>query len=367
MITDRLDDNVAYVSSSDEGEEKDGTVTWVIKDVPAGSKGNVSLKVEALDEAKSAGMVSNTAEVQLGNDPLFHTNTIENPVPENPHKEEVSPDKGTGLLGGVSAGDEITYRISFRNYKKTEADVTITDPLDPNVEFVSADNGGEEESGNVVWVIENVPAGDAGEVTLTVKVKDGVESKLINNQASVAVGNDNAFETEVVSNPTTANPVKTEIRPGADKTVRVGDTVTYQISYCNYRPDAETIVITDKLDANVKFESASNGGKYDKASHTVVWTLNDVPGLGEGGYAGNVTLNVSVQKSAVKEGMIANSASVKVGDDPAIETDIIKNPVKDNPHKKPDTGDSNDVFLYGAAGILAALELLIMRRKRRLS
>ncbi|MBQ2678049.1 MAG: DUF11 domain-containing protein, partial [Firmicutes bacterium] len=163
------------------------------------------------------------------------------------------------------------------------------------------------------------------------------------------------------------NPVKTETRPGADKTVRVGDTVTYQISYCNYRPDAETIVITDELDENVKFVSASDGGKYDKSTHTVVWTLNDVPGAGEDGYAGSVTLKVSVLKSAVKEGVIANSASVKVGNDPAIDTDIIENPVKDNPHKKPDTGDSNEIFLYGAAGILAALELLIMKKKRRLT
>jgi len=367
VITDRLDENLAYVSSSDDGTEKDGTVTWVIKNVPAGSKGSVSLKVEVLDGAKAAGLVSNTADVQVGHDPVFRTNTIENPVPEYPHKEEISPDKGTGLLSSVSEGDEITYKISFRNYKKTAADVTITDPLDPNVEFVSAGNGGELKSGKVVWTIKNVAAGTTGEVTLTVRVKDGVESKLINNQASVAVGNDSSFDTEVVSNPTTSNPVKTEPRPGAGKTVRVGDTVTYQISWCNYRPDAETIVITDELDENVKFVSASDGGKYNKSTHTVVWTLSDVPGAGEDGYAGKVTLKVEVLKGAVKEGMIENQASVKVGNDPAIDTDIIENPVKDNPHKVPDTGDSNEGLLYGAVGMLAALELLIMRRKRRLS
>ena len=367
VITDRLDENLAYVSSSDDGTEKDGTVTWVIKNVPAGSKGSVSLRVEVLDGAKAAGLVSNTADVEVGHDPVFRTNTIENPVPEYPHKEEISPDKGTGLLSGVSAGDEITYKISFRNYKKTAADVTITDPLDPNVEFVSAGNGGELKSGKVVWTIKNVAAGTTGEVTLTVRVKDGVESKLINNQASVAVGNDSSFDTEVVSNPTTSNTVKTEPRPGAGKTVRVGDTVTYQISYCNYRPDAETIVITDELDENVKFVSASDGGKYNKSTHTVVWTLSDVPGAGEDGYAGNVTLKVKVLKGAVKEGLIANQASVKVGNDPAIDTNVIENPVKDNPRKGPDTGDSNEGILYGAAGVLAALELLIMRRKRRLS
>ena len=126
-------------------------------------------------------------------------------------------------------------------------------------------------------------------------------------------------------------------------------------------------MITDELDENVKFVSASDGGSYDKASHTVTWTLSDVPGMGEDGYAGNVTLKVKVLKGAVKEGLIANQASVKVGNDPAIDTDVIENPVKDNLRKGPDTGDSNEGILYGAAGVLAALGLLIMRRKRRLS
>ena len=60
-----------------------------------------------------------------------------------PVKKETKPYEGTGLLGNVHVGDEITYELSYRNYKTTEADVVIKDKLDKNVEFVSASGKGK--------------------------------------------------------------------------------------------------------------------------------------------------------------------------------------------------------------------------------
>ena len=76
-----------------------------------------------------------TATVQVDNDTAFSLNTIENPLPE---KKETAPYEGTGVLGGVKVGDEITYEICYRNYKSADSDVVIKDQLDPNVELVSA-------------------------------------------------------------------------------------------------------------------------------------------------------------------------------------------------------------------------------------
>ena len=63
---------------------------------------------------------------------------VENPVPEEPEKKETEPYEGTGVLGTVKVGDEITYEISYKNYKDEAANVVIKDTLDKNVEFVSA-------------------------------------------------------------------------------------------------------------------------------------------------------------------------------------------------------------------------------------
>jgi uncharacterized repeat protein (TIGR01451 family) len=217
---------------------------------------------------------------------------IENPVPERPHKKETAPDEGTGLLAGVNAGDEITYEITYKNYKKSAADVVITDPLDPNVKLVEASDEGKEAGGVVTWTIRSVEAGQSGKVTLKVKVKDGVKGELINNKAQVRVGNDSAFDTEEVTNPTTTDPVKAEPVPGADTAVKVGDTVEYEVSYENYRPETADVVIKDKLDPNVTFVSAENDGEYDEDSHTITWTLKDVPKKGDEGSAGKVGFKV---------------------------------------------------------------------------
>ena len=106
----------------------------------------------------------------------FFVTNIYKPKDE-PHKKEITPYEGTGTLGMVKVGDEITYEISYMNYKSTAADVVIKDTLDDNVKFVSATEGGihtgEDAGGTVNWTIEGVPAGQEGKVTLTVKVLEG--------------------------------------------------------------------------------------------------------------------------------------------------------------------------------------------------
>ncbi|MBQ2678146.1 MAG: DUF11 domain-containing protein, partial [Firmicutes bacterium] len=370
VITDKLDENVEFVVASDDGACEDGTVTWTLKDVEAGKNGTVTLTVKVKDSAKTVGRVQNKATVKVGNDTDFDTNIEENPVPEDPEKKETSPFEGTGLLGSVSAGDEITYKISYKNYKSKTADVKITDPLDENVDFVSASDGGREKGGTVTWTIKDVAAGKEGNVTLKVRVKDGVKGELINNQAHVQVGNDAVFDTEVVTNPTTDDPVKTETKPGEGAKVKPGDKVYYEISYHNYRPETADVTVTDRLDKNVKFISANKGGKYDAGTHTITWTIKDVPGDDRG----KVKFTVKVLKGAYKAGKIKNQASVKVGNDKEVKTNIVKNPVEPKPgpeppvtdDRQPKTGDDSSIVLWIAIAVTSLAALLVMVFRRRM-
>ena len=117
-----------------------------------------------------------------------------------------------------------------------------------------------------------VAAGTEGKVKLTVKVlesaleSNGGEGKVVNggDSATVRVGNDNEYTLEVVENPVPEGPKKKEITPyegnGVLGAVKVGDEITYQINYRNYKTEAADVVIKDQLDANVEFDSADNGG-----------------------------------------------------------------------------------------------------------
>ena len=354
MITDKLDPNVEFVSASDGGIYDAGkhVVTWTLKDVTAGTEGTVTLTVKVLEGALKSeggdGKVVNggdTATVQVGNDHEFTLEVVENPVYEEPHKKETAPYEGTGVLGTVKVGDEITYEISFMNYKTEAADVVIRDTLDRNVEFVSASDGGKLENGTVIWMFEAVPAGKAGKVILKVKVLPGAlqanggPGKVTNggDTATVKIGNDDEVSLEVVDNPVEQPvPHKTEITPyrgnGKLGPVKVGDTITYEISFINYKSEAADVVIKDKLDPNVEFVSASDGGILTDG--VVIWTLKDVPA----GTEGKVTLKVKVlsgaQTSNGGPGKVVNggdTATVKIGNDDEVSLEVVENPVPEEP------------------------------------
>ena len=209
VITDKLDIHVAFASASDGGKNSNGTIIWTLKNVAAGKEGKVTLTVKVLETAletkKGPGRIVNngdTATVRVGNDNAFTLDTVENPVPEGPHKREISPGYGTGVLKEVLVDQEIMYEISYKNYKDTDATVVITDVLDKNVQFVSADNNGKHQNGTVIWTLPDVPAGKEGSVILKVKVLTGAKTaKKVKNTAKVQVGNDAAFDTEEVTNP----------------------------------------------------------------------------------------------------------------------------------------------------------------------
>ena len=104
--------------------------------------------------------------MKVGNDNEFTLETVENPVADEkdePHKKETAPYEGNGVLGNVNVGDEITYEITYRNYKTEAATVIIKDKLDKNVEFVSASDGG-----TLHIFKQNLPNGE--KLTILVKI-----------------------------------------------------------------------------------------------------------------------------------------------------------------------------------------------------
>lgn len=372
-VTDKLDENLEFLSApivvsgskdlnpAGKYDKDKHTVTWEIPDAEPGERYQLPLTVKVKEGAKTAGKVANTAQVKVGSDPAVDTDTVTNPVPEKPTKQETDPYKGNGLLGAVQVGDLITYEISYKNYKGTAATITIKDQLDKNVEFVSASDNGKNENGTVTWSIKDVGAGKDGKVTLTVKVlesaldsKDG-PGKVVNNgeTATVQVGNDQAYTLDTVTNPVPEKPTKQETKPykgnGLLGVVQVGEQITYEISYKNYKGTAATIAIKDQLDKNVAFVSASDNGK--NINGIVTWTIKDV-GAGKDG---KVTLTVKVLESALESkkgpGKVVNNgetATVQVGNDQAFTLDTVTNPVPEKPTKK-------EVSPYEGNGTLGAV------------
>ena len=329
------------------------TVTWTfgeesgVKKVPGNSSGEVILKVRVNEKAvqkwtynnendggsEGAGKdyeVVNRASVKVGNDVQL-TDIVENPVPEKT-EEDGKEDKP------LQVGDNVTYKIHWKNGYDRPAKVVVTDPLDKGVDFVSASYDSVEldalntttagsvtfdgvsvpvgikfENGTVTWTIGDddtkVPAGASGDVSLIVKVNkdaiktwsykegtgtdgDNTNDYRIVNRARVEVDNQGAYTAEV-ENPV---PEKTEADPGEDMPVNVGDVVTYNIGWKNTADNGTAITVTDKLDPGVDFVSAGmleglDDELYVYGGNGITADSRTYTGVTSEGYAYSITYN----------------------------------------------------------------------------
>ena len=60
--------------------------------------------------------------------------------------------------GSVEPGESLTYTITLANSGGAVTGFGVTDPLDPNLVFVSADNGGVYAGNSVTWSNLAIPA-----------------------------------------------------------------------------------------------------------------------------------------------------------------------------------------------------------------
>ena len=266
--------------------------------------------------------------------------------------EENKPTKEANLAPGkttVSVGDSLTYTISYHNSRNVKADVTITDVLADSLNFGSASHGGtyDPATRTVTWVLRDVAAFASDAVTLTVtvneKAKQADDAAVVKNTATVVIPGNKADVTNTVEIPVEpeegVKPTKKAvgIDPAKD-TVEIGQKVEYRIGYRNHKNTAVSVRIVDKLDDGVKFISASDGGVYDAAKHTVIWNIAKLAPFADG----EVTLTVEVTEAARKladdETMatVNNTATVKFDNDPETETNVVDIPVKPNDPKKPE-------------------------------
>lgn len=323
-ITDTLDPGLDYVkgSASDGGtyDANTRTITWVLRNRAAGEAGKVSFKAVVNETAAAQGEVENQAEVQVGNNPKQQTNIVKNPT-GGPKKTETYPGDGQQVM----LGQEIGYAVSWQNYKSEAAAVTVTDTLDPGLNYVdgSASDGGtyDPNTRTITWVLQNREAGSEGSVTFKATVNEtGIVQGIVKNQAGVKIGDDPEVKTNIVENPT--KPMKKELTPGNGQQVTQGDKITYAITWQNYKSEPASVVIKDTLDTGLDFISADNNGKYDAGTRTVTWVLENRKAL----ESGQVSLTVQVNAAALPKGHVQNQASVKVGNDPEVLTNIVDNP-----------------------------------------
>lgn len=218
-----------------------------------------------------------------------------------------------GQLVGV--GDLLTYTINWVNNavddkgQPTKATVTVTDKVPVGTEFVSAENNGKLENGTITWSLGEQEPGASGIVAFTVKVtEDAATEGTVENIASITIGTNDPKTTNTT---TTYVPGKTITNDSESPSIKVGDTITYTITYHNPESTQATVIIRDSIPEGTDYVAGSAGEQaaYDEESRTLTWTLKGV----EPHKDGKVTFKAVVNESAMK-GNVENKATVQIGE-----------------------------------------------------
>ncbi|EGL35765.1 conserved repeat protein [Parvimonas sp. oral taxon 110 str. F0139] len=353
-ITDKIPEHTTFVSADNDGVYKDGTITWTKEKVADGKTFEVTFKVKVNDNVNGEKILNKANVVDGNND--YDTNETTNPTPTKPVKDVFdSKDDKTSIDGNeVIAGQELLYKITYKNTTGKDQKVTITDKIPEHTTFVSADNDGVYKDGTITWTKEKVADREVFEVTFKVKVNDNVNGEKILNKANVVDGNNN-FDTNETTNPTPTKPVKDVFAPSDNKTsidgneVKAGQELLYKITYKNTTGKDQKVTITDKIPEHTTFVSADNDGVYKDG--TITWTKEKVAD----GETFEVTFKVKVNDDVNGE-KILNEANVVDGNN-NFDTNETTNPTPTKPVKDVFEPQNDRVSIDGQV-VKAGQELL---------
>ncbi len=209
----------------------------------------------------------------------------------------------------VKIGNMLIYTIALSNDGTADAtSVVLTSELDSHVTFVSASDGGDFNgtTGIVTWDVGTLAAGETISVTVTVTVDTIPDNKFLIANRVKADSAEGAADCDTAT--TTVIAPKLEIvKTDNPDPVPVGDLLTYTLVVSNVGyAEATGVVLTDTLDPDVSFASASDGGTHDgqPTDGVVTWDLGTIAPWEI------VTRTVSVTVSKTTYGPLNNLACV---------------------------------------------------------
>ncbi|MBR1524334.1 MAG: DUF11 domain-containing protein [Lachnospiraceae bacterium] len=236
-------------------------------------------------------------------------------------------DKNGEYINGkyVSAGDIITYEISYKNPLTRKAELTITDSIPSNTEFYDASDGGKYADGKTVWKISAEPLKE-GSIKMRVRVLSSAKGNKISNYALLML-DDVSLMSNTVENPVPSDPVKkvknTKGKDINETFVEKDQELIYYISYKNPASSEKKIQIKDEIPKGMKYISADSGGSVK--NNEVIWKLTLKAGEEK---------QVSFKVKAESEGKTYINQATVVTDGISLVTNKVENWVPEKPEKE---------------------------------
>lgn len=189
-ITDAVPAGTEFVEFAGDhkdagSKDNDGSLTWTLKDVPAGKEGTVQFKVRVTEDAfksgGASGNISNQASVTVGNNPAVKTNTT---------TDEVSDGRLT-LSKTVTAAEGITAPNKAFTFKVLLYQADGTTPLAGTFAYAGRPSGT-----NGTYVSGQIKSGDTialkagGSVTVTLPTGTHYEVQELDSKGELMTSED---------------------------------------------------------------------------------------------------------------------------------------------------------------------------------
>jgi uncharacterized repeat protein (TIGR01451 family) len=295
-VTDTLDSNLTFVSATGSGWSCSNAAQVVTcttsASIAAGAPAApITITVSVAPHGETS--VTNTAAVTGGGGTNTNNSfTLVSPV--------TAPNLSVSKTAGpFSKGQNAVYTILVSNGGTAPSSgvITVTDTLDPNLTFVSATGSGWSCNAAAQVVTCTTTAavaasGSAPPITLTVKVSATAPATVTNN-VTVGGGGSSNNSSQLVSAVDATNLTISKTANPATFTQGQGAVYTITASNIGNAPSAGTITVTDTLDPNLTFVSATGSGwSCGAAAQVVTCTTGAV--IAAGASASPIMLTVNV-------------------------------------------------------------------------
>jgi uncharacterized repeat protein (TIGR01451 family) len=230
----------------------------------------------------------------------------------------VTKDVGSTTFNLGQSGAAYDIRVNNIGSGASSGTVTVTDTLDANLSYVSAAGTGWAcgHVGQVVTCTSSTAiaaGGTASAITLTVNVASSGETSVTNNVAVSGGGETNTANDTFQLVTNVSVPDLTVTKDASPSTFSPGQTgVTYNLRVSNIGAAASTgtVAVTDTLDANLSYVSATGTGWSCGAVGHVV-TCTSTTAIAAAGNAAVIVLTADVVSNG--ETSVTNHISVSGG------------------------------------------------------
>lgn len=312
---------------------EDGKATLKLKDgqtaritgLPAGTAYTVTERAAAGYKAAVNGAEGSKAEGSIAADQVSFaafTNTFD-PAPATASVSELTKVLAGGRKPGLQEG-EFVFELSLTDGAGNVLEgypIEAKNDKDGKVSFgeLSFTNLGtyhatvtEKASGDVL--IEDDAHAYTFDITVT-QTGAGLKAEISNERGKKTFTNTfTPHDNTKTVTKADASGAKVDVD---GKPMGVGDTLTYTIGWANNSVDdrgaaqAADVTVTDVLPKGVNYvEGSADGAAYDAATRTLTWSLGEQAA----GATGTLSFDVKVSAEAAVVDDIANTATVKVGE-----------------------------------------------------